>query len=55
MKLGDNVIWTDGDIRALAQIIIINADGSYVVSVAGLGQNITVPADKISEQLQTLQ
>lgn len=54
MKLGDNVIWTDGDVQALAQIIIINADGSYVVSVAGLGQNVTVPANKISEQLKAL-
>ena len=55
MKLGDNVIFKKGDIQALAQIIMTNTtDGSYTVSVAGLGQTVTVPADKIAEWLKTL-
>lgn len=55
MKLGDNVIFKKGDIQALAQIIMENTtDGSYTVSVAGLGQNVIVPADKKTEWLETL-
>lgn len=55
MKLGDTVIFKKGSIQALAQIIMIDtADGSYTVSVAGLGQTVFVPADKIAEQLEKI-